>query len=171
MAIQIALSYGADVFATDSAVNLRRITRLDATAIDYATESVDEYVAQYTDDAGFDVIFDGAGGATIDASFAAVKRYMGHVVSALGWGTHGLAPLSFRGATYSGHFTLQPMLTGEGLEHHGEILGEATAMADAGRLTSHLDSRRYTLETVADAHASVAGGASEDKVIVDVAQD
>ena len=37
-------------------------------------------------------------------SFAAVKRYTGHVVSSLGWSTHSLAPLSFRGATYSGVF-------------------------------------------------------------------
>ena len=38
---------------------------------------------------------DTVGGATLDASFAAVKHF-GHVVSALGWGTHALAPLSFR---------------------------------------------------------------------------
>ena len=63
---------------------------------------------------GFDVVYDTVGGATIDASFIAVKRYTGHVVSCLGWSTHSLAPLSFRGATYSGVFTLMPLLTGVG---------------------------------------------------------
>jgi hypothetical protein len=45
---------------------------------------------------------------TLDASFQAVRRF-GHVVS---WGTHALGPLSFRAATYSGVFTLLPLLTG-----------------------------------------------------------
>ena len=35
--------------------------------------------------------------------------------------THALAPLSFRAASYSGVFTLLPMLTGEGRAHHGDI--------------------------------------------------
>jgi len=51
---------------------------------------------------GFDVVYDTVGAATIDASFIAVKRYTGHVISCLGWSTHSLASLSFRGATYSG---------------------------------------------------------------------
>jgi NADPH2:quinone reductase len=35
-------------------------------------------------------------------------------VSALGWGTHALAPLSFKAASYSGVFALLPLLTGDG---------------------------------------------------------
>jgi NADPH:quinone reductase-like Zn-dependent oxidoreductase len=57
---------------------------------------VEDYVQQYTDGEGFDVIYDTVGGATLDASFAAARRYVGHVVSCLGWGAHKLAPLSFR---------------------------------------------------------------------------
>lgn len=53
---------------------------------------------------------------------------VGENALALGWGTHALAPLSFRAATYSGIFTLLPMLTGRGREHHGEILREANAL-------------------------------------------
>ncbi|MEH1096684.1 zinc-binding dehydrogenase [Micromonospora sp. CPCC 205739] len=97
-----------------------------------------------------------------------MRTYQGHVVSALGWGSHSLAPLSFRGATYSGVFTLLPMLTGRGREHHGEILREAATLADAGALRPRLDSRRFTLDTVMDAHALVAGATSDGKVVVDV---
>jgi NADPH:quinone reductase-like Zn-dependent oxidoreductase len=79
-----------------------------------------------------DLESDAVGGATLDASFAAVRTSTGHVVSILGWGTHSLAPLSFRGATYSGVFTLLPLLTGRGRAHHGEILAEAAALAGAG---------------------------------------
>jgi NADPH2:quinone reductase len=50
-------------------------------------------------------------------------------------GTRSLAPLSFRGATYSGVFTLLPLLTGRGRAHHGQILTEVAALAEAGQLT------------------------------------
>src|SRR6266436_3711767 len=67
--------------------------------------SVEDYVTVHTGGRGFDIVYDTVGGATLDASFNAVCRF-GHVVSALGWGTHALAPLSFRAASYSGVFTL-----------------------------------------------------------------
>ncbi|MGW1451255.1 zinc-binding dehydrogenase, partial [Micromonospora sp. NPDC002411] len=92
-----------------------------------------------------------------------------HVVSALGWGTHSLAPLSFRGATYSGVFTLLPMLTGRGREHHGDILREIATLADGGALRPRLDRRRFTLDTIMDAHRLVADGIAEGKVVVDIA--
>src|SRR6202042_3722530 len=100
-----------------------------AIPIDYRSSSVEDYVAAHTDGKGFDIVYDTVGGATLDASFIAVKRYTGHVVSCLGWGTHSLAPLSFRSATYSGVFTLHPLITGLGQAHHGEILSEAAALA------------------------------------------
>ena len=170
MAVQLARAYGAEVFATGSARSRETIERLGATAIDYTTAAVADYVAQYTGGEGFDVVFDTIGGPTLDASFTAVRTYTGHVVSALGWGTHALAPLSFRGATYSGVFTLLPMLTGRGREHHGRILAEAAALADAGKLRPLLDPRRFTLDSVADAHAIVEGGDAQGKVVVDVVQ-
>ncbi|MFI6761033.1 zinc-dependent alcohol dehydrogenase family protein [Micromonospora sp. NPDC050417] len=168
MAVQIARARGAEVFATGSTRNLETIARLGATPIDYSTTPAEDYVAEHTDGEGFDVVFDTIGGATLDLSFTAVRTYTGHVVSALGWGTHSLAPLSFRGASYSGVFTLMPMLTGQGREHHGEILREAAALADAGGLKPLLDPRRFTLATVADAHALVESGASTGKVVIDV---
>ncbi|MBN8900217.1 MAG: zinc-binding dehydrogenase, partial [Rhodospirillales bacterium] len=87
----------------------------------------------------------------------------------LGWGTHSLAPLSFKGATYSGVFTLAPLLTGIGRAHHGEILAQAAALAEAGKLRPRVDPRVFTLETVAEAHAAVAAGSAAGKVVVSVA--
>jgi NADPH:quinone reductase len=78
-----------------------------------------------TDGEGFDFVYDTIAGAVTDASFASVKRYTGHVVSCLGWGSHSLAPLSFRAAIYSGVFTLLPLLTGAGRSNHGQILHRA----------------------------------------------
>jgi NADPH:quinone reductase len=91
------------------------------------------------------------------------------VVSALGWGTHALAPLSFRAATYSGVFTLLPLLTGKGRERHGAILREAAKLVDAGKVKVLLDAGRYTLATAADAQQALVRGTARGKVVVDVA--
>jgi hypothetical protein len=48
--------------------------------------------------------------------------------------THALAPLSFKGGTYSGVFTLMPRRTVEGRAHQGEILKAAADLVDAGKL-------------------------------------
>ncbi|MEV4620195.1 zinc-dependent alcohol dehydrogenase family protein [Asanoa sp. NPDC049573] len=168
VAIQLARARNAQVFATGSARSLATIARLGATPIDYTTTAVADYVAEHTAGEGFDVVFDSVGGSTLDQSFTAVRTYTGHVVSTLGWGTHSLAPLSFRGASYSGIFTLLPLLTGEGREHHSEILRQAAALADAGGLKPVLDPRRFTLATATDAHATVESGNTSGKIMIDV---
>jgi NADPH:quinone reductase-like Zn-dependent oxidoreductase len=167
VAVQIARAFGAEVFSTGSAASQAYIRQLGAAAIDYRAMSVENYVAKYTDGRGFDIVYDTVGGATLDASFDAVARF-GHVVSALGWGTHALAPLSFRAASYSGVFTLLPMLTGEGRAHHGDILREATGLVEAGRLSPRVDPRHFTLATVGEAYRALEAGAAAGKLVVDI---
>ena len=109
-------------------------------------------------------------GPPLDASFTAVRTYTGHVVSALGWGTHSLAPLSFRGA---------------------ELLRRLHAAADAdrprpraprrdparGRRPGRRGGAASQLSTPAaspwppstDAHEAVETGTAAGKVVIDVA--
>ncbi len=156
-AIQIARASGANVFATVSDDKRSIVEELGAIAIDrYA--SVNDYIAQHTGGEGFDIVYDTLGGPVLDASFAAVKRYTGHVVSCLGWGTHALAPLSFRSATYSGVFTLFPLLTGIGRAHHGHILKEATKLAEQNQLKPLLARQRFGRDEIAAAYDLVAKG-------------
>ena len=169
MAVQLARSLGAEVFATGAPSQAETIRRLGGTPIDYTAASVDDYVAQHTAGEGFDVVYDTVGGAVLDASFAAARRYGGHVVSCLGWGTHKLAPLSFRAATYSGVFTLLPMITGRGRAHHGEILEAAARRVEAGHLAPLMDARRFTLEEATSAHEAVEAGSARGRVVVDIA--
>ena len=167
VAVQLAVALGARVFATASARDHDFVASLGATPIDHRAQSVEQYVAACTDGTGFDLVVDTVGGATLDASFAAV-RHFGHVVSALGWGTHALAPLSFREASYSGVFTLYPLLSGEHRAHHGAMLAEATRLAEAGQLQPRLDPRRFDLASAELAYDAITGGTARGKIVVEV---
>jgi NADPH2:quinone reductase len=167
IAIQIARAFNATVFATGAASRAGVIEQLGATPIDHSNMQVDDYVAAFTAGRGFDVVYDTAGGASLDASFKAISRF-GHVVSALGWGTHALAPLSFRAGTYSGVFTLLPLLTGEGKAHHGEILREATRLAEAGMIKPLVEPRDFGLKDIEAAHALIESRQAQGKVVVSI---
>lgn len=166
VAVQLAKARGAEVYATGSAGNLDFIRSLGATAIDYQAQGVEAYVEQYTAGEGFDIVYDTVGGSTLDASFKAVKPYTGHVLSCLGWGQHSLAPLSFKSATYSGVFTLAPLLTGKGREHHGSILREAAVLANAGQLAIRVDPQQFALDELNDAFRQVAEGRGRGKTVI-----
>jgi NADPH:quinone reductase len=74
VAIQIARSCGAEVFATGSAHSRAIIESLGAIFID-RTEPVWDYVQRLTGGRGFDRVYDTVGGAALDASFQAVRRF------------------------------------------------------------------------------------------------
>lgn len=166
VAVQIARALGATVFATASTKNREIVERFGATFID-RHETVADYVGRCTEGRGFDKVYDTVGSAALDASFEAVRRF-GHVASCLGWGAHALAPLSFKGGTYSGVFTLMPLLSGSGRERHGAILEAARDLVERGELAPRMDSRRYTLETIGDAHDGVANATADGKSVIDV---
>jgi NADPH:quinone reductase len=169
IAVQLAVARGAQVFATVTPGGNELIEGYGAVPIDYTRVSVEEYMLEYTGGEGFDIVLDTVGGAVLDTSFKAAKRYTGHVVSMLGWGTHSLAPLSFRGATYSGIFTLYPLISGKARAHHGEILREAGKLAEAGLLLPLLHNRRFTLDTIAEAYDAMGSHGIAGKLVVDVA--
>jgi NADPH:quinone reductase-like Zn-dependent oxidoreductase len=165
-AVQIALAFGAKVYATVSEDKRSLVEELGAIAIDRHA-AVDDYVAEHTGGEGFDIVYDTLGGAVTDASFTAVKRYKGHVVSCLGWGSHSLAPLSFRAATYSGVFTLLPLLTGVGHSNHGQILHRAAELAEQHKLKPLLAEEQFGPNDIASAYDAVAKG-SKGKVVLEL---
>ncbi|MBA3941201.1 MAG: quinone oxidoreductase [Sphingopyxis sp.] len=164
VAVQIARSFGAEVFATGRSGDGDYLRGLGAVPIDFEASEVADYVLRYTGGRGFDLVYDTGGGHVLDASFAAVRRF-GHVVSCLGWGTHALAPLSFKAATYSGVFSLHPLLTGEGRARHGAILSEATRLVEAGQLVPRVDPREFGLADAGVAHEALTAS-SKGKIVV-----
>jgi NADPH2:quinone reductase len=167
IAIQIARALSVKAFATGSVHSRAVIERLGAIFIDRA-EAPANYIARLTEGRGFDRVYDTVGGASLDASFQAVRRF-GHVVSCLGWGTHLLAPLSFKEATYSGVFILAPLLSGEGRRRHREILEQASLMVQSGQLMPVIDERRFNMNNVCDAYRTIVEGAARGKLVVDIA--
>lgn len=166
IAVQIAKALGADVYSTVDASMNDLIIGYGATPIDYKNLTIEEYVDKYTRGAGFDIVFDTVGGEVLDGSFKAAKQYVGHVISILGWGTHHLAPLSFRGATYSGVFTLYPLISGIGRAHHGKILTQATALIEANKVLPNVDSATFTLDTIEAAYEYMSK--AKGKVVIDI---
>ena len=167
VAVQLARSLGARVFATDSGEErLATAARLGATPIDYAQQSVGEYVARYTDGKGFDRVFDTVGGPNIPNSLAAVKLN-GQVATTVALGEIDLTTAHLRGATLHVIYMLIPLVHGHGAARHGEILAEVAALVDAGKIEPIVDSV-FPLERAADAHRKLESKTAIGKVVVDV---
>jgi len=138
-AVQIALAFGAKVYATVSPDKRALIEEVGAISID-RKQTVEAYVQDRTAGEGFDIIYDTLGGEVLDASFAAVKRY-------------------------SGVFTLLPLLSGVGRTHHGEILREVSNLAAKNQLRPLLVAEQFSRNDIAAAYDLVAKG-SKGKVVV-----
>jgi NADPH:quinone reductase-like Zn-dependent oxidoreductase len=61
-----------------------------------------------------------------------------------------------------------PLLTGKGRSHHGEILQEATKLAEAGKLVPLIDRRSFTMETIEEAYKIIELRIASGKVVVDI---
>lgn len=167
MVVQLAKIFGADVYATVSSQKAEIVKGFGATPIDYKTETVENYVNQYTDGKGFDIIYDTVGGQSLDESFSAIRHY-GQIASCYAFGTHTLATGSLRSASLHGVSVLHPMIGNEGRKHHGDILKEATKLIEERKLKPLIDSRKFTLDNAMEAHKAVSDGSSIGKIVIDI---
>ena len=163
--IQLAKWSGAKVFATGSTDEKLAIAReLGAdVAINYRTQTVEEYVGQYTDGKGFDVVFDTVGGDNLAKSFQAAALN-GTVVSTSTSSTYDLSPLHAKGLSLHVVFMLIPMLYGIGRAHHGEILSDLAKLVDAGKVRPLIDPKSFSFSDVAEAHRYLESGQALGKV-------
>ncbi|KOP40009.1 quinone oxidoreductase [Flavobacterium sp. WLB] len=166
MVVQLAKIFGADVYATVSSQKAEIVKSYGATAIDKNTP-VEDYVNQYTDGKGFDVIYDTLGGQSLDDSFKAIRHY-GQISSCYAFGTHTLATSSLRSASIHGVFVLRPMIGNENRKHHGDILKETTKLIEEGKLKPLIDPRKFTLDNAMEAHKAVSDGSAIGKIVVDI---
>ncbi|OUL61938.1 zinc-dependent alcohol dehydrogenase family protein [Flavobacterium sp. AJR] len=165
--VQLAKTLGADVYATVSKQKEDIVKSYGATPIDYKTTQVEDYVNQYTDGKGFDIIYDTVGGQSLDDSFKAIRHY-GQISSCYAFGTHSLATSSLRSASLHGVFVLHPAISGEGRKHHSDILTEAAKLFEEGKLKPLIDPRKFTLDNAIESHKAVSDGSSTGRIVVDI---
>lgn len=166
IAVQLAKHMGADVYATCSGGKaMGTIEGYGATAINYKTEPVADYVAKHTGGAGFDVVFDSVGGTNIATSFeaAALNAQVATTVSMLAL---DLTPAHFKGLSLHVVFMLIPMLHDHKREAHGAILTTLAEIVDAGALKPLLDETEFGLADVGKAYARLNSGQAVGKVVV-----
>jgi NADPH:quinone reductase-like Zn-dependent oxidoreductase len=63
---------------------------------------------------------------------------------------------------------LLPLLTGEGREHHGEILRQAASLIESGQLKPILDPRRFNLQNAETAHELLQSGAAQGRLVIEI---
>lgn len=168
VSVQLARYFGGEVYATGSGEEkLRLIETLGATAIDYTTKEVADYVNEHTDGVGFDVVFDSVGGANMAKSFEAAKLN-GHVASTVALLELDLTLAHFKGLSLHVVFMLIPMIHDVGREAHATILNTLAELADAGALRPLLDEQRFTFDQVGDAYAQLESGQAIGKIVIEV---
>ena len=169
VAIQLAKAHGARVAATVSGPETAALAASFGAdeVINYHEESVERYVGRVTGGKGFDVVFDTVGGSNLEASFAAA-RLKGMVAATNTRSTHDLSAMHAKGLTLTVVFMLLPLITGEGKERFGEILSQASDLADHGKLRPLLAERRFKLDEIGQAHHYLESGQAVGKVVVEI---
>jgi len=168
IAVQIAKHYGADVYSTVSNDDQAAIVEnYGATAINYKTQSVEDYVAAHTDGVGFDVIFDSVGGANLSNSFAAAALNA-HVATTVSLLEIDLSLVHFKGLSFHVVFMLIQMLHDYKREDHGAMLADIANIVDAGALTPLLDESRFTMTEVGQAYDRLTSGKATGKIVIDL---
>ena len=168
IAVQLAKHFGANVFATCSdAQQAEAIRGYGATAINYLTEEVSDYVEKYTGGVGFDVVFDSVGGTNMTKSFEAAALNA-HVTTTVSLLELDLTPAHFKGLSLHVVFMLIPMLHNFKRAEHGAILTKLAEVIDAGALRPLLDDSRFKLLEVADAYDRLSSGDAIGKIVVEI---
>lgn len=168
VALQLAKYFGGDVYATGGGEKQSAlIKKLGATAINYKTETVADYVEAHTQGAGFDVVYDSIGGANLLNSFDAAALN-GQVATTVSMAEIDLTMAHFKGLSLHVVFMLIPMLHNHKRGQHGEILAMLAKIVDAGELTPVVDEQHFDLEEVGKAHDRLASGQGMGKVVVSI---
>ncbi|MFT2110809.1 zinc-dependent alcohol dehydrogenase family protein [Marinomonas sp. 2405UD68-3] len=168
IAVQLANYFGCDVFATGSGVSQANlIEQLGGTAINYKTETVEDYVQKHTQGTGFDVVYDSIGGSNLLNSFNAAALNA-QIATTVSMAEIDLTVAHFKGLSLHVVFMLIPMLHNYKREQHGKILSTLTNIVDEGHLTPIVDNREFNLEDVGKAHDHLTSGQAIGKVVVSI---
>eukprot|EP00752_Nemacystus_decipiens_P013780 g12233.t1 len=165
--VQLAKTRNAKVSTTVGSSDKADVaTQLGADeTIYYKEETVEQYVDRVTDGIGFDAVFDTVGGSNISPSVQAA-RLNGQVACIQGRDAVDGGLLHVRGASLHLVFMLIPILHDLRRERHGAILSTAATMVNQGVFKPLIDTKRFTFDQIAEAHAYAESGKQVGKVLV-----
>ncbi|MBP1988247.1 NADPH2:quinone reductase [Halolamina salifodinae] len=166
--VQIARWLGANVVATGSTAEKRDLA-LDLgadAAIDYTETDPGAYVAEHTDGAGFDTVFDPIGDDHLATAFEAVRPF-GSVVTTESSAAEdlSLAPMHQQSLELGVVLVILPVLLGEGQERVGDELEDIATLVDDGAVAPHID-RRFSFSDVDEAHELAESGEFVGKILL-----
>tara|TARA_E500000318_G_scaffold13398_1_gene12552 strand:+ start:1557 stop:2546 length:990 start_codon:yes stop_codon:yes gene_type:complete len=168
VAVQLARHSGAEVYATVSGAQQAAIVEsYGATAINYKSETVADYVEKHTGGAGFEIVYDTVGGANLTNSFDAAALN-GDVATTVSMVELDLTPAHFKGLSLHVVFMLIPMIHDHKRDEHGAILTALAKIVDAGNLTPLLDENQLGLADVGQAYDRLTSGQAIGKVVVEI---
>lgn len=167
VAIQLAKIKGAVVTTTTSSDEKAIVAKkLGADhVVNYKTTTVTDFVNEYTQGHGYDVVFDTVGSNMLDMAFEAAKLE-GYVITILAHEAHDLSPFFGKGLTLSAVMQPLPLLTGIGRKHFGHILSQIASYVEAGKITPLIDKKQFTFTEVAAAHRYFEQGSAVGKVVL-----
>lgn len=163
--LQLAKQLGAEVYGTVSGESKARMALgLGADAvINYRQTGTEEYIRQYTDGKGFDVVIDTVGGENLLESFKAVKLN-GTVCTTNSRVSLDLGMMHRKAISLRCVFILIPLVDGIGRERHGIILKELAGLIEQGKLKILKADKEFLFTEAGEAHKYLETGKAEGKV-------
>ena len=165
--LQLAKAMGAEVHTTISNGQKEELAQeLGADhVINYFKMSPKQYVAQFAEGTGYDLVFDTVGGTCLDHSFEAAKDY-GTVVSIAARSKHDLTQVHVKSLSLHVVFMLLPILRNQYREQHGNILNKITELVENGKIKPLLHDEEFSFEEVGLAHECWESGRSIGKISI-----
>lgn len=167
IAIQLAKWLGAKVFATSSNESKLAISKqLGAdVVINYKTDKPEKYVAEHTQNSGFNVVLDTVGGENTQRCVEATGMF-GKIISILPSGTFDSGAAFAKNLSL--HFVFQPLplITGHDRAHYGDILQKIAMLVDEDVIKPLIDKREFAFHEVAAAHDHLEKGNAIGKVVM-----
>lgn len=165
IALQLAKAMGVEVHTTiSSPVKEDLALQMGADqAINYSQITPEQYVHEFTEGIGYDLVFDTVGGICLDQSFEAAKEY-GTVVSIAARSTHDLTHAHIKSLSLHVVFMLLPILKNQLRDKHGEILSKISSLVEDGKIHPLLHEETFSFEDVGQAHQCWEAGGVNGKI-------
>lgn len=167
VAIQLVKALKAKVFTSVSSPEKAKLAKqLGAdVVINYREQTPESYLKEFTNNQGFDVVFDTVGGEVLNQSFLAAKNN-GQVVSINTRSAHDLSQLHSKALSLHVVFKALPLLTGEGRDAETKKLAYMCQLIENNQLNPLIASQQFGFHQIAAAHTYLESGQARGKVLL-----